>query len=179
MLNRDDAVLMVIDVQERLVGAMHGRERLLAALDRLMRGARVLGLPLVCTEQNPGGLGPTVAEVAGLLAGVEPIAKTAFSGCGAEGAMLALQQTGRSQVLLAGIEAHVCVYQTAADLIARGYRPQVVADAVSSRRAEDRAVGLEKARAAGAEVTSVETALFEMLRDAADPAFQQILQIVK
>lgn len=179
MLDRNNAVLMVIDVQERLVGAMHERQRLLAGLDRLIRGARVLGLPIVWTEQNPEGLGPTVPEVAGLLEGLEPIAKTTFSGCGAEGAMRALEQTPFLDVLLAGIEAHVCVYQTAADLLCCGYRPQVVADAVSSRTPADKAVGLEKAREAGAGITSVETALFEMLRDAADPAFKQILEIVK
>jgi len=178
VLTRGNGILVVVDVQVKLARLMHESEALLDNLSRLVRGATVLGVPVVATEQNPAGLGPTVEEVAPLLP-AGPIPKMAFSCCGEPAFTEALEATGRRQALLAGIETHVCVYQTARDLLARGYGVHVVADAVSSRSARNREVGLEKMRAAGAEVTSVETALFEMLEVAEGPAFKQILEIVK
>ncbi len=178
MLTRDDPVLLVVDVQGKLARLMHEADALFDNLSRLIRGAAALEVPLVATEQNPAGLGPTVEEVRPLLP-AEPIPKMAFSGCGEPAVVEALEATGRRQVLLAGIETHICVYQTARDLLARGWAVHVVADAVSSRAARNREVGLEKMRAAGAEVTSVETALFEMLEAAEGPAFKAILEIVK
>lgn len=178
MLNADQAVLVVVDVQGKLARLMHEADALLADLAKLIRGARVLGLPVLVTEQNPEGLGPTVPELADLLP--EPrIAKFAFSGCGEEAFTRALDATGRRQVLLAGIETHICVYQTAADLAARGYEVHVVADGVSSRTARNREIGLEKMRASGAAVTSVETALFELLGVARGEKFKALLGIVK
>ena len=178
MLTRENAVLLVVDVQGKLARLMHEADALFDALSRLIRGARVLEVPVVATEQNPPGLGPTVEELAPLLPG-PAIPKMAFSCCGEPAFEEALAATGRRQVLLAGIETHICVYQTARDLFARGFEVHVVADGVSSRTAANRAVGLEKMRAAGAEVTSVETALFEMLAVAEGPAFKEILAIVK
>jgi nicotinamidase-related amidase len=178
MLIRDDAVLVVVDVQGKLARLMHEAEALFDQLSRLIRGARALDLPIIVTEQNPDGLGPTIPELAPLLP-PERIAKRAFS-CGGEPAFLAaLEATGRRQVLVAGIEAHICVYQTAADLASRGYEVEVVSDAVSSRTAANRAVGLERMRQAGARVTSVEMALFELLGAADGDAFKAILRIVK
>ncbi|MFO8013166.1 MAG: hydrolase [Phycisphaerae bacterium] len=178
MLTRDEAVLMVVDVQGKLARLMHEADALFDNLSRLVRGATVLEVPVLATEQNPKGLGPTVEEVRPHLPS-EPIPKMAFSCCGEPAVVEALEATGRRQVLLAGIETHICVYQTARDLLARGREVHVVADAVSSRSPRNRDVGLAKMRAAGAEVTSVETALFEMLEVAEGPAFKQILTIVK
>jgi hypothetical protein len=178
MLTRDDAVLMVVDVQGKLARLMHEAEALFDNLPRLVRGAAVLDVPVVATEQNPAGLGPTVEEVRPHLP-TEPIPKMAFSCCGEPAVVEALEATGRRQVLLCGIETHICVYQTARDLLGRGYGVHVVADAVSSRTPRNREVGLAKMQAAGAEVTSVETALFEMLEVAEGPAFKAILKVVK
>ena len=179
MLERTETVLVVIDVQERLARVMHERERLLDNLSRMIRGAQVLGLPILWVEQNPRGLGPTVPEVAGLLSGLTPVEKLTFSCCGTPAFMQALRATGRRQVLLVGIEAHVCVYQTAAELVALGYHAEVVADATSSRTPENWGIGLGKAREAGASVTGTETALFELLRVAEGDAFKALLSIVR
>jgi nicotinamidase-related amidase len=178
MLTRNEAVLMVVDVQGKLARLMHEADALFDSLSRLVRGARVLEVPVLATEQNPKGLGPTVEEVRPHLPS-DAIPKMAFSCCGEAAVVEALEATGRRQVLLAGIETHICVYQTARDLLAGGREVHVVADAVSSRSPRNREVGLAKMRAAGAEITSVETALFEMLEVAEGPAFKEILAIVK
>jgi len=178
MLTCDKAVLVVVDVQGKLARLMHEAEALFDRVARLVRGAAVLEVPVIVTEQNPAGLGPTVEEIRPLLPAAA-IAKTAFSCCGEPAFVRALEAAGRRQVLLAGIETHVCVYQTARDLLESGYEVHVVADAVSSRSVRNRDIGLTKMQAAGAEVTSVETALFEMLAVAEGPRFKAILKIVK
>ncbi|MEN8234937.1 MAG: hydrolase [Actinomycetota bacterium] len=178
MLTSDDAVLVVVDVQGKLARLMHEAPALHDALSQLVRGARVLDIPVIATEQNPVGLGRTIDEIASLLPN-PAIPKMAFSCCGEPAFVETLTATGRAQVLLAGIETHVCVYQTARDLLAGGREVHVVADAVSSRTAANREIGLAKMRVAGAEMTSVETALFEMLTVAEGPQFKQILEIVK
>ncbi len=179
MLERNDCLLVVIDLQERLLRAMPDREVLLDRARRLIEGARALGLPVLATEQNPQGLGSTVPEIARRLEGLRPIPKTSFGclGCAAFGDLL--RQSGRRSVLLCGIEAHVCIYQTACELRAAGFHVEIVVDACSSRNPADKAVGLEKARDAGAHLTSVETALFELLRAAEGPVFKEIARIVK
>jgi len=178
MLETGNTALVLVDLQEKLLRVMHEREALLDSVVRLVKGAAVLGVPVIYTEQNPRGLGPTVAAVGDLLPD-PPITKLAFSCCGEPAFTDALARLGRRQVLLAGIETHVCVYQTAADLIAAAWEVQVVTDAVSSRSEANKAVGLERMRQAGAGVTSVETALFELLKAAEGPQFKALLAIVK
>ena len=179
MLEAGNTALIVIDVQGKLARLMHESEAVIANIGRIVRGAHVLDVPIVCTEQNPDGLGPTVTEIAPMLAGSEKIAKFSFSCWGEEQFVQAVQALGRRQILLAGIETHVCVYQTAVDMLAAGYEVQVVADAVSSRSPVNKAIGIEKMKDAGAAVTCVETALFEMLRVARGPEFKEIIRIVK
>ena len=178
MLAVDDTVLLMVDLQVKLARVIHQRDALVESAAKLVRGALALELPVLWAEQNPDGIGPTVPEVAELMPG-EPITKTSFSCCGEPRFAEALEQVGRRQVLMAGIEAHVCVHLTALDLLEAGYEVQIVADAVSSRTARNRDIGLQKAKAAGAILTSVETALFELLRVAEGPKFKAILQIVK
>jgi len=144
MLETGNTALVLVDLQEKLLRVMHEREALLDSVVRLVKGAAVLGVPVIYTEQNPRGLGPTVAAVGDLLPD-PPITKLAFSCCGEPAFTDALARLGRRQVLLAGIETHVCVYQTAADLIAAAWEVQVVTDAVSSRSEANKAVGLENA----------------------------------
>ena len=178
MLEIDSTVLVLVDFQGKLARIVQDSEQVIASACKLARAAAVLDLPIIWTEQNPAGLGPTVEELAGLLPG-EAIPKHAFS-CWREPAFAkALAGRNRQSVLLAGIETHVCVFQTAADLCAAGYDVHVVADAVSSRTAANRQVGLARIAAAGATVTSVEMAVFELLGAAAGEKFKEILKIVK
>ena len=179
MLSTDDTALVIIDVQGKLATLMHEREELYRNLQMLIRGARILALPVLWVEQYPEGLGPTIPEVAELLADQEPLPKTCFSACGLTEFQQRLAHSGRRQVLVAGIETHICVHQTARDLLDAGYHVEVVADAVSSRTAENRQVGLDRMVRAGANLTSVETALFELLREAGTPQFKEIARLVK
>ncbi len=179
MLTTDKAILVVIDMQGKLAQSMYGKEQLFENVQKIIKGAQVLGLPLLLTEQNPKGLGPTIPEIADLVPGVRRIPKLSFSCCGDESFSKELSGLQRRQVLLSGIEAHVCLYQTTVDLVGSGYEVHVLADAVSSRTADNKAIGLQKMRDAGASITSVETALFELLRAAEGPAFKQIISIVK
>lgn len=179
MLSADSAVLVVIDVQGKLAQLMCGKEDLFANLQRCIRGAKALGVPVIWLEQNPDGLGPTLPEISSLLTGLHPISKFCFSCCGSDGFMQALRESKRKQVLISGIETHVCVYQTSADLLGMGYEVHVVADAVSSRTAENKRIGLDRIRQAGGTVTSTEMALFEMLKEAKGDKFKEILRAVK
>ena len=141
MLRPDDAVLIVIDVQDKLARVMYQRDQMLDNLQRLIRGIQVLGVPIIVTEQYPQGLGGTVPEISQLLANVDPLPKLSFSCCGDESFVRRLRTLGRRQTLVAGIESHVCVYQSVSDLIGAGYEVQVVTDAVSSRTPENRITG--------------------------------------
>jgi nicotinamidase-related amidase len=178
MLEADKSVLLVVDVQGKLARIMHAPELLFDNLSRLIRGCAVLGVPVICTEQNPAGLGQTIDEIAPLIVS-EPIPKLTFSCCGEDAFLRRLKATGRKQVVVSGIEAHICVSQTALDLMAMDYEVYVVADAVSSRKAINRDVALGRLARDGAEIVTVEAALFEMLGSAEGERFKHILKIVK
>ena len=178
-LRRDRAALVVVDVQEAFRPAVRDFDRVAHNVAVLVQGARALGVPVIATEQYPRGLGSTVPEVADHLDGVSPIEKTCFSAAGAEEFNRALAGSGRDQVLLCGIESHVCVSQTADDLIERGLEVHVANDAVTSRTEENRDLGLHKMERAGAVLTSVETALFELLGEAGTPEFKEVQRLVK
>lgn len=179
MLSKKDAFLVVVDVQEKLARAMHDRDALIQNTVKMVQGAGILGLPILWTEQNPNGLGPTVPEVKELLAEYEPVTKLSFSCCGEERFKEKLDALNRKQALVLGIESHVCLYQTVVDLIDSGYEVQVLADAVSSRTPANMAIGLERCKLAGASITSTETALFEILQKAEGDDFKQMLKVVK
>jgi nicotinamidase-related amidase len=179
MLTVTDSVLLVIDVQEKLFRVMYQKEQLDDNLQRLIKGIKVLEIPVLVTEQYPQGLGPTIPEIAQLLAGVKPYPKVNFSCCGDEAFLQAFKRLGRKQALIAGIESHVCVYQTASDLIAAGYEVYVVSDAVSSRTEQNRDTGLKMMIQLGAKLTSTEAVLFELLKMAKGDKFKAISQIVR
>lgn len=179
MLKTDHTVLLLVDIQGKLAQLMHEKELLFENLQKLIKGVRVLGIPVLWVEQNPAGLGPTIPEVAELLPDIQPISKMSFSSCGEPRFVDALKSVNRKQVLVAGIETHICVYQTTLGLLDMGCAVHVVADAVSSRTLVNKAIGLEKMNAAGAALTSVETVLFELLRVAEGEAFRAISRIVK
>jgi nicotinamidase-related amidase len=177
-LDRSRAALVVVDVQEAFRPAVLDFEQVARNVGILAQGARILGLPTLVTEQYPRGLGHTVPEVADHLE-VSPIEKVAFSAVDADGFTTALQEAGRDQVLLCGIETHVCVNQTAEDLLADGVEVHVAQDAVTSRTAENRALGMHKMERSGAVATSVETALFELLGEAGTPEFKEVQALIK
>ena len=179
MLTTDQAALVLIDVQGKLASLMFERERLYQNLQILLKGARILGLPILWLQQYPKGLGPTVPEIAAILDGLEPIDKTAFSACGESRFTEALAASGRRQAIVAGIESHVCVYQTTRDLLSSGHDVEVIADAVSSRSETNYLLGLERMASMGAARSSVEMCLFELLREAGSDAFKQISKLVR
>jgi nicotinamidase-related amidase len=179
-LDRADALLMVIDVQEKLSAAMPKAP--LAELERhaavLIRAARRLEIPVIATEQYPKGLGPTLASLRELLP-QEPMSKMEFS-CGASKPIARqVLASGRKQVVVVGMEAHVCVFQTVRDLIDGGFSVFVVQDAVISRSEANRGVGLRLCEKAGATLTSTETVLFDLLGVAGTPEFKELTALIK
>lgn len=177
MLNREEALLAVIDIQGNLYLAMDEKEFLLANTAKLIKGSNILEIPIILTEQLK--IGPTIPELARLMPDVKPIIKNSFSCCGDAQFLEALIASGKKQVLVCGIEAHVCAYQTSMDLMERGYEVYVVADAVSSRTAGNREIGIQKLLASGAILTSTEMALFELLKTATDPKSKDLFRIIK
>jgi nicotinamidase-related amidase len=174
-LEADRTTLVVVDVQEAFRKAIPDFDRIAKATATLIEGAEAIGIPIVITEQYPKGLGETVPEVAEHLPnGVEPLQKVVFAASEAEGFDL----EGRDQVLVCGIETHVCVNQTALDLLASGVEVQVAEDAVGSRFDQNKRVGLQKMERAGAVMTSVETALFELLGRAGTDEFKTVQKLI-
>jgi nicotinamidase-related amidase len=167
--------LVVVDVQEAFRDVVPGFDELARASAALVQGAAAVGVPAIVTEQYPKGLGSTVPEVARHLPeDLVPIEKVCFSACEADGFDLG----GRDQALVCGVEAHVCVNQTVLDLVERGVEAHVVRDAVGSRSEDNREIGLDKARRAGAVITSVEMALFELVGRAGTEQFKEVQAVV-
>ncbi len=180
LLQRETSALVVVDMQEPFLGAIHEREPLTANVLLLCQAARLLGVPLLATVQYAARMGGVVPPVAAVLPqGVEPLDKLCFSCAGSDAFAGSLAATGRRQVLLCGVETHICVSQTAHDLLAAGYQVHVAADAVSSRSLEKHKLGMERVRDAGARPCAAEAAVYEWLREAGTPEFKEILKLVK
>jgi nicotinamidase-related amidase len=179
MLNQNDCCLVVVDVQGKLAQLMHDKDALFKNICILIQSAKILNIPILWCQQVPAVLGPTIPQIAELLTDNQPINKSSFSCCGCEEFIGNLEKLGRRQILLSGLETHVCVYQTAVDLIERGYAVDCVADAVSSRTLDNKQIGLNRIAAEGARVSSTELALFEILKSADHPHFRQIAKLVK
>ncbi|WP_231974474.1 isochorismatase family protein [Pseudonocardia sp. HH130630-07] len=177
-MNADDAVLLLVDLQERLVPAVHDGDEVVARAVRLAEAAALLGVPVLATEQVPDKLGPTVAALSGHPHLVTPKSRFAADAAG-------LFPPGRSEIVVAGVEAHVCVLQTVLELLdgtgtrGAGRRVYVAADAVGSRSPADRDLALARARSAGAGIVSSEMVLFEWLRDAAHPRFREVQKLLR
>ena len=171
------AALLVVDLQTRLVPAIHEADRVIARTVQLVRAAQLLDLPVVATEQVPAKLGSTVTQLAEILPVRLP--KSTFHAGGADGVWEILEAAQVRHVALAGIEAHICVAQTALELLGRGYEVQVPVDAVGSRFASDRDVALRRLARAGATLTTAEATLFEWVESADHPQFRAISALVK
>jgi nicotinamidase-related amidase len=177
LMSADDTVLAVIDVQGKLVSLITGHQRIVWNIRRLLDGAKLLGVNILATEQYPQGLGGTVAELASRLPAV--VDKATFSSCGCDEFCQRLADINVPKVLLAGIEAHVCVQQTALDLVANGYRVYVAADAIGSRFASDYETALRRMELGGVTLTTTESALFEWCQRSGTPQFKQISALIR
>jgi nicotinamidase-related amidase len=179
MFDVSNTILLVIDVQEKLLPVIYQKEKLIENLQKLIKGIQVLDIPVIVTEQYPQGLGATVTEIAGLIPDIKPLPKLSFSCYVNDNFKRKLDASGRKQILVSGIETHVCIYQTARDLRDAGYEVQVVTDAVSSRTPENIEISLNLMRQLGVLITGTETALFELLKTAGGEKFKAISRIVK
>lgn len=179
-LRPESTLLLVIDMQERLQPLIHDDTRVRANAAALAKGAKLLGVPVYVTEQYPKGLGHTVPELQdAVMSGGGVLEKASFS-CVADASIRArIEAAGRTSVLLAGIEAHICVLQTALDLMERGYSVHVVEDAVGSRTPENKETGIARARRHGAEPSNVEMALFELMGTKDHPQFKAVQALIK
>ncbi len=179
MIKREETVLIFIDVQGRLHEIMSDKETLDSNMGKVIQCAKLLDVPIVGTEQIPEKLGVTNEPFQSLLSDVPMIGKSSFSCCGEPAFMEQLECLGRQQFILVGIETHVCVYQTAIALLEFGSEVFVAADAVSSRSLDNKVWALQAMRDAGAQILPTESLLFALLRDAKDPAFKDLLRLIK
>lgn len=179
ILKREQTALLIIDVQERILGVMQEKERLIENIAKLIKGCAVLNVPIVYTEQYPKGLGETASELKDLLEENEAVQKMSFSCHGAESLFEELSENGVKQIVVVGIESHVCVQQTVLDLLANDFQVNVAADAVSSRKVIDYDTALKRMTANGAEVTTTESILFEILEVCGTDEFKHVAKLVK
>lgn len=180
MLVMDNTVLLLVDLQGTLARTVHESNVIFANWLKIVKAAKLFELPIIMVEQNPKGLGGTIPEVKDLLPNVVPIQKVTFNACHNPEFLTKLREARRKQLLVAGIEAHVCVYQTVSGILEQNeYEVHVASDAVSSRLALNRTVALERMREKGAVITTTEIALFEMMRISDNDLFRQFLKVVK
>jgi isochorismate hydrolase len=178
LLSRHESKLLIVDVQEKLVPMIAGIDRMLANCRMLLQGAKILGVPAFVTEQYPKGLGKTVPQLAELL---DPAAEKLRFSCAEvlEWGVATVQTDNRFQLVVAGIEAHVCVLQTVLDLLGSGFQVFVAADAISSRDEFDRKIAFDRMSAGGATIVTTESVLFEWCERSGTPEFKQISQLIK
>jgi nicotinamidase-related amidase len=178
MITIEDSGLLIIDVQGKLAEQMNESPALFKNLSILIKGARLFDIPIIWLEQLPDKLGSTHKDIAQHLAG-QPISKSTLSAWGNDEVRSQIENSNCRNWLIAGIECHVCVYQTVRDLLKMHYNVHVVSDAVSSRRLENKNMGLQAMQAAGASLTSTEMVLFELQKKAEGEAFKQLIKLVK
>ena len=179
LASREGTVLVVIDVQEKFFAHMAEKEKLAENLVRLILFAHVIKIPIILTEQYPKGLGQAILQVKQLIPNIQPIEKVEFSCFGSQSFKEALTKTQAETLVLTGIEAHICVTQTAIEGLKNGYRTYVVEDATSSRSLEDKATAIHRIRQNGGTVVSTEMLIYELLKKAGTPEFKETLKLVK
>ncbi|MBU5617408.1 isochorismatase family protein [Psychrobacter sp. TAE2020] len=178
---RENTQAMIIDVQERLTPHINDHESIVKKISTLIQGLQALDIPIMLNEQYKKGLGETLPEIKELLNenNKKGFEKLTFSACDNDDSWNHLAQQNRSIVLLMGVETHVCVLQTALDLLDNGMQPVIIGDAVGSRFPYDKKQAIRRIRRAGGVITTVETVLFELCRSSADPAFKTISNLIK
>lgn len=175
----DNTLLLIVDVQGKLARLMDGSEAMIRQQQILIDACRLLDVPIVWAEQLPDKLGPTVPELSDKLVGLSPRSKSSFGCCGDDALMAAIRDSGKPQVVLCGIEAHVCVWQTAAALIRADYEVHLACDAVSSRSSLNREIAFRRMAQAGVCLSNVEMILFELMQGAGHPRFREVTALLK
>lgn len=179
-LNTENSLLVVVDVQQKLMNVMSNSEKCLAKVRLLANALTLMDVPVIVTEQYPKGLGPTVDAVKEVLSENTPfIEKSAFSCCGADEFNAKVQEADRKNIILCGVESHVCVLQTAVALMSKGYNVTLAADAASSRSEDDKALALSFMRHSGISVLSTESIIFALLKDSKHPSFKAVSALLK
>jgi len=178
-IHKDQAAGLIIDIQEKLFPHIHKKEKTAINTRILIEGLKALEIPVLLTQQYTKGLGETIPDIAGVLPGQSPIEKISFSCCDEPGFMKELIRLDKEFIIIAGIEAHVCVLQTALDLVDNNYMPVVVQDCVSSRKKNDFRMAIERMRNERIIITTYESVLFELCRFAGTDSFKQISRLVK
>jgi len=178
-LDKEDTVLLIIDIQEKLAVVMKERDKVVKNNLHLIELAKMINMPIVVTEQYPKGLGPTVAEIREALPVYRPVEKMTFDCCGQPAFLEELKEQKRKKVVVTGMETHICVLQTCIGLLGGGINVHLVQDAVCSRTKENWETGIEFMRDAGAAVTSTETVLFQLLKVAGTEEFKKISKRIK
>lgn len=179
ILKKESTALLIIDLQEKILPVIRNIDSVLNNTIKLIKGFKSLNLPIYFTEQYPKGLGPTSQKILSELQGYNAIQKMSFSCFGAEELFNELKSKKFHQIVITGVESHVCVQQTVLDLLANDFQVNVAADAVSSRREFDFLIALDRMRTLGAEITTTESILFELLEVCGTPEFKEISKIVK
>ena len=179
LLKPQSTALLIIDIQERIIPVINNYQRVVDKTIILIKGFKELNLPVFYTEQYPKGLGPTVRSITDELGDLKPIDKMSFSCSGADNLFEELQNKNLSQIVVCGIESHVCVQQTVLDLIENGFQVNLAADATSSRRKIDYNIAIKRMRYHEAEISTAESVLFELINVCGTPQFKAISKIVK
>jgi nicotinamidase-related amidase len=174
-----ETIALVIDIQEKLFPHIDNHKNLQTNCEILLSGLNVLNIPTVVTEQYPKGLGPTIKNISGIVKDFNPIEKLTFSCCGENKFLETLKEHGKRNILICGIEAHVCVLQTVMDMIERGYHPVIIEDCVSSRKSSDREIAIKRMAREGVIITTYESILFELCEVAGTDQFKQISKLIK
>ena len=179
MFTIDNSVMLLVDVQGQLAQLMHEKDKLFNSLELMIKGMKILNVPILWLEQIPSKLGLTIGQISCLMEGENPIEKFSFSCWKEPEFKKKFKALGRNQVLLTGIETHICVYQTGYDLLSQGYQVQVAADCVSSRTKENKEIGLQRLTQSGGQITSLEMILFELMQEAGGEGFKQMVKLIK
>jgi Isochorismatase family len=179
MFEIDNSVMLLVDVQGQLAQLMHDKEKLFSSLELMIKGMKILNIPIIWLEQIPSKLGATIDQLSCLMDGNLPIEKFSFSCCQEPEFVKKINLLGRKQVLLTGIETHICVHQTGYELLNQGYQVQVAADCVSSRTKENKEIGLQRLVQSGGQITSVEMIFFELMKQARGDGFKQMVKLIK
>ncbi|EKO3691981.1 hydrolase [Vibrio metschnikovii] len=179
MLDKENTGLIIVDIQGKLARLVSDSNELVSNCIKLIKGAQLLGLPIVLLEQNPAKLGQTIEELSVLLSNQQPISKFSFDACGEPRFVEVIQKSNKTSWLICGIEAHICVYQTAIHLKNLGYNIHLVGDCVSSRNESNKELAIKKLAGAGVDITGLEMCLYELVKDCRAPEFKEILNLIK
>ncbi len=178
-IDRDKLALVIIDIQDKLFPNIHEKENVVENVIKLIEFSKIIGIPIILSEQYPRGLGGTLNEIQQVLDEYQPHEKTTFSCCGENGIEDKLLELGATTIAITGIECHVCVFQTTRDLLTRGYDVHVISDGVSSRISENKKVGLDRMRVLGATISSTEMFMFEVMEKAGTQEFKDVAPLLK